>query len=369
MDRGQQQKHLIDVAIQILIAQYESNNEFNTDFDQLGLVSIGKYQYEASKVLFWTDQQAYNIEKKAWEDYSVEQRNAEAIKLLKDNDQTVPFKAIVEAVKRQRVIPFIGAGLSKPMGMPQWGEALKKLHLRMAINNNIIDKLIDSGDFLEAAELLFLHDTDVCNNFINTTYNVQKIIGSILLLPSIFKGCVVTTNFDKAIEQSYDLAGISFDGYMHGTQEHNFFVRLVKGDRCILKLHGDAEDSGTFVFTRSQYQDAYGSPLNFSNSLPQALRQIYLSSSLIFIGCSLEQDWTLDLFRNIRDAGGFKTPNHYAFLSEPDAYSQQTKQQKESRLLSLGIQPIWYPSKKHEYVEKLLQLVIDIAENRISCPS
>jgi hypothetical protein len=35
---------------------------------------------------------------------------------------------------------------------------------------------------------------------------------------------------------------LAFDGYIHGTQQHNFFSRLVRGQRCLLKLHGDADD-------------------------------------------------------------------------------------------------------------------------------
>ena len=50
-----------------------------------------------------------------------------------------------------------------------------------------------------------------------------------LLLPRIAKGCVITTNFDDAIEQVYRRDGVEFHAYMHGTQEHNFLPRLVRG--------------------------------------------------------------------------------------------------------------------------------------------
>jgi hypothetical protein len=81
---------------------------------------------------------------------------------------------------------------------------------------------------------------------------------------------------------------------MHGMQQGNKFVpKLIKGDRCILKLHGDAEDHDTYVFTADQYDQAYGSPVDFKKPLPRALRQIFVSHSLLFLGCSLERDWTL----------------------------------------------------------------------------
>ena len=151
---------------------------------------------------------------------------------------------------------------------------------------------------------------------------------------------------------------------MHGTQQHNFFSRLVRGQRCLLKLHGDADDPQTYILTRTQYHDAYGEPLNFQRALPKALRQIFISNSLLFLGCSLEKDRTLDLFRQIKQQSEYEIPDHYALLPLPD--DQQERQQKETNLLELNIQPIWYPNEEHDYVELLLRLVLDIADKRIS---
>lgn len=104
--------------------------------------------------------------------------------------------------------------------------------------------------------------------------------------------------------------------------------------------------------------------MSFQRSLPKALRQIFISNSLLFLGCSLEQDWTLDLFRRVKQQGEYEIPNHYAFLPTPD--NAQRKQQKETELLDLNIQPIWYPATKHECVKQLLSLAIDVANKRIA---
>ena len=275
-----------------------------------------------------------------------------------------PCHDLVNAAKRQRIVPFVGAGLSKPMNMPLWGEALKTLHRRLPnLNDPHLTTLIDSGQYLEAAQILANHDADLTNNFICTTYRVQSIDGPVVLLPQIAHGCIVTTNFDDAIEEVYKRSSVAFEGYMHGTQHHNFFTRLVRGERSVLKLHGDADDSQTYILTKTQYTQAYGEPLKFQRPLPKALRQIFISNSLLFLGCSLEKDKTLDLFRRVKAQSGYEIPNHYAILPAPD--SPAAKQQKESTRLSLSIQPVWYPEGKHDFVEKLLRLVIDVAEKRI----
>ncbi|WP_443070080.1 SIR2 family protein [Sulfitobacter sp.] len=72
-------------------------------------------------------------------------------------------------------------------------------------------------------------------------------------------GCIVTTNFDPLIETVLGKGHIT--GCMHWRQEGNkFSTKLIKGERCLLKLHGDTEDHETCVFTSEQYDQAYGSP-------------------------------------------------------------------------------------------------------------
>ena len=372
MDRDKQQKHLVEEAVRVLGDQYESNAAFNKYFDGNEPLSIpspqgevGQYQYERSKVLFWVDREAYEDERIAWDNKSILELHQDALMLIRNNGHAAPFRHLVDAVTRQRIVPFVGAGLSKPMNMPLWGEALKTLYRRLPnLNDPHCTTLIDSGRYLEAAQILADHDAVLTNNFIHTTYRVQSIAGPVVLLPRIAHGCIVTTNFDDAIEEVYKRSHVAFDGYMHGTQHHNFFTRLVRGERSILKLHGDVDDSQTYILTKTQYTQAYGESLEFQKPLPKALRQIFISNSLLFLGCSLEKDRTLDLFRRVKDQSEYEIPNHYALIPAPD--SPAVKQQKESDLLALNIQPIWYPDSKHEFVEKLLRLVIDVAEKRIA---
>ena len=95
---------------------------------------------------------------------------------------------------------------------------------------------------------------------------------------------------------------------------------MVRGDRCLLKLHGDAESDATHILTEQQYESAYGSSpaFNFQKPLPKALRQIYISQSLLFLGCGLDQDWTMDLFKAAKESDAYQVPNHYAVVEAPD---------------------------------------------------
>jgi hypothetical protein len=72
----------------------------------------------------------------------------------------------------------------------------------------------------------------------------------------------------------------------------------------------------------------------------------------------------MELFNKVKDQSEYEIPNHFALLPEPD--SIQLKQEKETLLLGLNVQPIWYPVGQHEYIEKLLRLVIDVADKRMT---
>lgn len=368
MSESKPQDFLLEQAISLLTDRYKENTEFNEFLDSEEPVVIGQSEYLRSAVLYWVDPEAYAVEMDTWANNTSETKHEKALQLLRDNGYVGQFEDLLQAVERGRIVPFVGAGLSKPLGMPLWGEALLQLLDRLpGADAPVIKTLITSGELLEAAQRLAAHDPVQTSHFIRTTYRAQKLklAGPMLYLPRFAKGCVVTTNFDDAIEKTYAETErkIQFDAYMHGTQGNNFFPRLVRGDRCILKLHGNAESDETHILTEQQYAEAYGQPhFDFHKPLPKALRQIYISQSLFFLGCSLEQDWTMELFKSAKDGDGYQVPTHYALLPVPSDI--QVKQQKETRLLSLNIQPIWYPAGQHVLVERVLDLISDVAEKR-----
>lgn len=358
---------LIREAIRLLNLEYDSGRTFNEFFDSDEPVRVGRLELPRSKVLFWLDRVGYYEEQEQWFNDALQEQHEPCISLLRQHGLRTPFDELISAIERDRVVPFIGAGMSSAMNMPIWGVALTELVQRIpGADAEALNAKIDAGEYLEAAEIMAAQDPIQTANFIRTTYRVQNMefVGPMTLLPKIARGCIITTNFDDAIESVYERDGIRFDAYMHGTQEHRFFPKLVSGSRCLLKLHGDADDPTTHILTQAQYDRGYGNPFDFHKSLPKALRQLFVSQSLLFLGCSLEQDWTLRLFEQAKAADEYAIPNHFAILPAPaDA---QARQQKATRLLGLNIQPLWYPAGEHEYVERYLQLLIDAKDRRIN---
>jgi hypothetical protein len=387
---------IIEKIEQHLDSKLQENADFNEELNLSASVKIAtegpkvkitslsdsddEFQYDISDILYWVDRDTYFSELSKWNGIRLEEKHEDALAFLAKSEQTPTFLDFVDAIKRQRVAPFIGAGASLSAGYPLWGKALESLAKKMG--GDVLGRVKDDLDnylYLDVAETLYLHDEYLFKNFVQTEFRLKAaqeddralFPAVIELLPQLSKSCVVTTNFDCLIEKKFEIStGNTLKGYMYGKQEQNGFVsQLLKGEQCLMKLHGDSEQAQSYVFTESQYKDAYGDgEIDFNKQLPRSLRQIYISYSLLFIGCSLEQDRTLELFKSVMDQGHFEIPSHYALLADCD---EASKPEKMRRLLSMNIKPIWYetPENDHSMLEKLLLLAIDVSNKKISLRS
>lgn len=362
------------------------NGEVPIRFEGLGPYP-NEYLIDPSDALFWNDPEAYTDELDRWQSAYYIDTHTETIEYLTKTDQKAVFLDLVDAIRKKRVAPFVGAGLSQPSGFPLWGEAIKLLVVKLegvsasevkADQPGLrylkkVKALTGKGKYVEAAQVLYENAKTQVDNFIRTKFslpaspNQEDIHGAIKLLPDISDGCIVTTNFDELIEQVYIARDRPLQGYMHGTQKGNKFIAsLIKGDRCILKLHGNVSDHETYIFSKQQYDDAYGATgTDYGKPLPKALRQIFISHSLLFLGCSLEQDRTLTLLEEVVRTGAFEVPEHFAIVAKLSTHAAQ--QAKEDHLLQLRIRPLWYetPGGSHNYVEALLSLATDCARDYI----
>ncbi|MBT2655365.1 SIR2 family protein [Bacillus sp. ISL-18] len=346
------------------------------------------YYVDISDVLFWNDPTAYIEELDRFEGQEYFTQHSDTMLYLEKSEQMNVFARLVESLKRKRIAPFIGAGLSRPCNYPLWGEAIKKLVKKLDVLSTSekkamlpeltyldeVKQCVDSWNYLEAAQLIYDNEPYQMESFILNTFDgaeSKKITGPITLLPQLADGCIVTTNFDSLIEKVFQEQNKAIQGYMHGTQTQNQFAsRLIQGERCILKLHGHFDSPETYIFSESQYDNAYGAEcLDYKKPLAKVLRQIFISHSLLFLGCSLQHDRTLELFMDIVDSNTFDIPEHFAFLPEPS--QQLEKKEKENLLSKAKIRPIWYQVKideqdnqDHSQLESLLKFAIDCASGK-----
>lgn len=152
-------------------------------------------------------------------------------------------------------------------------------------------KLLDAAQDLEnllggrrvASKLLELFSEDFLDN-----KKESLVHQSVYLLPFLFKGPAITTNFDRVLENVYQDAGRRFDQV------------ILPGRRELeKKIHGDIGremiEYRSIIFTERQYQDNYEE----GSELVNRLSKWFSSSPLLFLGCSLEEDEYLELLNEI----------------------------------------------------------------------
>ena len=134
----------------------------------------------------------------------------------------------------------------------------------------------------------------------------------------------------------------------------------------IFKLHGDITKPGKCILSKNQYDDAYGADaLNLSLPIPSLLSHYYQTTSLLFLGCSLNNDRTVHVFRTVRQkAGDVDFPQHFSFEQASD--DPEAMAERNAMLESLGITAIWFEKDRFDLVERLLELARDELNHRRS---
>ena len=146
-----------------------------------------------------------------------------------------------------------------------------------------------------------------------------------------------------------------------GRGNANAFYRAIPaGDRYLLKLHGKVSSAAERVLLKGECEAAYGQgdDIHFEFPLPKLLRRLYLSYSFLFLGCSLATDRTVLTFMKVaQEVGGDQLPHHYAVFECPE--EAEVKRIIDQRLADCHITPIWYPEGEYDYVERILELLVD----------
>ena len=161
----------------------------------------------------------------------------------------------------------------------------------------------------------------------------------------------MTTNFDRILERVFAEAEVPFEHVGWGTQVDSIRRAIAENKPFLLKIHGDAEERSGRVLTKREYDTHYapGNP----EGLWAQLGRIFQGRTLLFVGCSLGPDRTMDVFAEIlKQASGLE---HYAILPKPATDDEFFA--KQALLGDRGILPIWYPAGRHDLIEPLLRWI------------
>ena len=256
---------------------------------------------------------------------------------------------------RENIVPFVGAGVSIDCGLYSWLDML-----------DIIAK-----DYFTADEIKRMHNFGNCFSYadkiVEVTGNQNMIMEKIkeifqnaeitltdtpYILTSSFSNLIVTTNYDTILEEASRQNIITsplkpllpcLKGQIDAAIQNN--------ERCLLKLHGSIEETSSIILTTKQYDKFYGKSSRRNKPLPRYLEKLFTTKKLLFVGCSLEFDRTLNILLECLKKD--EKISHYAIVPWFDNETKNISQSR--RLTKLGIVPIYFPEGDYCSVQNILR--------------
>lgn len=276
--------------------------------------------------------------------------------------KTIP-SALVESYLEGKCGFFVGAGVSRGAGLPDW----KGLLLKM-IDHAVGARLGDKAKLAECRKL-----ADDPNKYLMLAEEMKEVLGGVefktiienvfinhahmptrvheLLVQLTHKKLILTTNYDMLIENAFVNNRIRPLVYKY-YEAHAIQRSLFKREFFVLKAHGDAETSPEqIILTERDYRRIlYREP-----GYQSALQSIFTMYSIVLIGSSLV-DPELRLLLNYINAafpeGGVP---HYALMS--DANMSQTEAGRLLKDYNMRIIPI-SPKNNYKDIETFLEFLL-----------
>jgi tetratricopeptide (TPR) repeat protein len=264
---------------------------------------------------------------------------------------------------KKLIVPYIGAGMSVFAGFKTWNRFINEKYencFHMAkpenINNIVAADLIEQKQgkdiFYENVRTTFgdnLNDTE-WENILNKAENE-----AISVIPKLFSGPIVTTNFDQIIEKIHnnELPVV----FPYNSEELEKAVDSRK--RVIYKIHGCVSNATEIVFTKSVYDKVYSE----KSELVKSLSNFFQGFHFLFLGCSLgvantkedTKDYSMDLWEKLQNSGSY----HFAILDCVKDQLVARRRELEER----NIYPILFESEKYESVKIILDKLFEAVDS------
>jgi hypothetical protein len=296
---------------------------------------------------------------------------------------------LVDSYRAGRLCLFLGAGVSRACGLPDWGSLASGVIERVperriplgemsvanqqrrpiryinpaGLSRQAKAHLKNEGPLFSMRHLRHMADLDLEQLVASTLYasatgTEGSVIEVIVKLGSIRRIC--SFNYDDLLLTALDKAQVEYSTVLHGQS------LPTRGRRTtVIFLHGFLpspsrrvpERTARIVLSEDDYHDLYSASTAWPNRVLRALLRNYTG---LFIGCSMQDPNLRRLLHQLsRDSS--RRHMHYALLRDAgyladgkwyqkgDAHYQHVQ---AAILKSLGVEPIWFG--EFEYLPQIL---------------
>lgn len=263
------------------------------------------------------------------------------------NSRDLRIAKLRSEIKSGKNTLFVGAGLSRSLGVPDWNGLLKNLHeniLKSKVNFPSFSSIFKDSKGSNLIIARYLNDStgndkiklisEIRNHLYNTNlqYESDLFNSTIELLKLKRIGEIITYNYDTLLEQRMLKEGIintSVDGKN----------RRIKNAIPVMHVHGviDPKDNtfnDSVVLSEDEYHRLYNNSFHWAN-----VTQLYAltHTTCIFVGLSMK-DPSLRRLLDIAYQQGSQDVDHYAFLIRSE---YNCHKETEVVFSQMGINIIW----------------------------
>jgi hypothetical protein len=221
-----------------------------------------------------------------------EQRNPSLVStssVLNRPDVKSKVLELAEHSLRNRLVHFVGAGVSSSAGLPSWQSLLDEIAKSTDLPEEILSRLYEL-DVRDQAKIL-VSKISSTKYFESLNRMLSQQHYSLLhgLIASLHPSEIVTTNYDHLLEMAV------------GTEDQPSVLpgnAVSENGRWILKLHGTLDNPDSIVLTRDDYLNL---PQN-SGALFGIVQAMLMTKHMLFTGYSLTDDSFHRVIHEVRRA-------------------------------------------------------------------
>lgn len=225
---------------------------------------------------------------------------------------------IIDAIKDDKLVFFIGAGFSQPLGYLSWNGLVEKFLRDLSIDYKELAPFID----VIKSEKPVMSTIGILDLLVDYKARVYKIMDQefsnienhVKSSPEILKrhqliskisSKLVTTNYDKSLEEANpNLRKFTYSNGFNIANLNNI-------DKYIFKLHGCIEDASSCILYKEDYEKLYSGNSEYKNAIDE-LKKIIGDNTIIFLGFSLADPYVKFQFDYINDV--YKKMKHKHFI-------------------------------------------------------
>lgn len=280
---------------------------------------------------------------------------------MKFSDSHFP-ETLIESFKKGTSVFFIGAGISQEAGLPSWNGLISDL-ISIAEKQPWCDvkKVTEYRDLLKNENNFLLLAEELKSELGRNFYDhMEKIFGKPDITPtdtmtsilSIKTNLIITTNYDRLIENSYTKLKGFFPSSFTYNQSREIANNFWKEKFFVLKAHGDAiSDVQGIIISQRDYRKTLYRELGYKS----IMQSIFSTKSVFFLGTSMsdpEFNLLLDYMHDSYSGGG---PEHFLLTVSDNATPTKQKRFFED----FKIKTICYDNKSgsHSEVREYIEIL------------